>query len=159
MSRKKIGQYVGLMFVLLIALTFVAGCGPSKKEIVSQYKQAVQPILSELEQEGKKWDTLRSKSSNGQISDIQFVTTVKNELLPNMLKLQGRMEKIEPSKDLRAIHELGIKMISKNVQAMNEIMAVLYTGDASKITSANNLLTESRELERKYVNQLEDFVK
>lgn len=159
MSRKKIGQYVGLMFVLLIALTFVAGCGPSKKEIVSQYKQAVQPILSELEQEGKKWDTLRSKSSNGQISDIQFVTTVKNELLPNMLKLQGRMEKIEPSKDLRAIHELGIKMISKNVQAMNEIMAVFYTGDASKITSANNLLTESRELERKYVNQLEDFVK
>ena len=159
MSRKKIGQYVGLMFVLLIALTFVAGCGPSKKEIVSQYKQAVQPILSELEQEGKKWDTLRSKSSNGQISDIQFVTTVKNELLPNMLKLQDRMEKIESNKDLRAIHELGIKMISKNVQAMNEIMAVFYTGDASKITSANNLLTESRELERKYVNQLEDFVK
>ena len=76
-----------------------------------------------------------------------------------MIKLQERMEKIEPNKELRATHELGIKMISKNGQAMNEVVAIFYTGDMSKITSANNLLTESRELERKYVNQLDDFLK
>lgn len=159
MNRIKFGQYVGLMFVLLIALTLVAGCGPSKKEIVSQYRQSVQPILSDLEQAGEKWDTLRSKNGAGKISNLEFALTIKNELLPNLVKLQERMEAIEPNKDLRTIHELGIKMISKNVQAMNEIMAVFYTGDMSKITSANNLLTESRELERKYVNQLEEFLK
>lgn len=159
MSRKKICRYVGLMLTLLISLTLIAGCGTSKKEIMSQYKESVQPILSELTQESKKWDELRNKNGKGQISNIEFAKAIKNELLPNLVKLQERMEAIEPDKNLRSTHELGIKMISKNVQAMNEVMAAVYNGDMSKITSANNLLTESREIERKYVNQLDDYVK
>ncbi|SFM28471.1 hypothetical protein [Pelosinus propionicus] len=159
MIRNKVFHYLLFMIIVVAGSMLLVGCGQSKKEVLSQYKQSVQPILSELEQEGKKWDTLRSRSSNGQISDLEFAVIVKNELLPNMLKLQERMESIEPNKELRATHELGIKMISKNGQAMNEVMAIFYTGDMSKITSANHLLTESRELERKYVNQLEDFLK
>ncbi len=158
MVRNRVYLYVGLIAVLLITM-ILGGCGPSKKEILSQYQQSVRPILSDLAQESEKWDKLRQKSSSGQITDYQFAVTVQNDLSPKLVNLQARMEAIEVDKNLRAIHELGIKMISKNLQAMNEVVAAVYAGDMSKITSANNLLTESRELERKYANQLEDFVK
>lgn len=158
MVRNRGYLYVGLIAVLLITM-LLGGCGPSNKEIVSQYRQSVRPILSDLAQEGEKWDKLRQKSSSGQITDFQFAVTVQNDLSPKLVNLQARMEAIEADKNLRAIHEIGIKMISKNLQAMNEVVGAVYAGDMSKIASANNLLTEARELERKYANQLDDFAK
>lgn len=159
MNRKNFSRYISLILLFLLSVTFIAGCGLSKKEVLSEYKKSVQPILEDLAQASEKWDVLRRKSSNGQISDFEVAIIIKNELVPNLIKLQEKMERIAPNKDLRSTHELGIKMISKNIQALNEVTAGIYARDMSKMTSANSLLSESRELERKYANQLEDYAK
>ena len=159
MVRSKGCKYLSLIFILFMVATILGGCGPSKKEVLSQYRQSVQPILSEMAQISEKWDTLRRKNGNGQVSDLQFAIITQKEIAPALVSLQERMEAIEPHKDLRATHELGIKIINKNLQAMNEVVAAVFEGNMSKITSANGLMAEARELERKYVNQLEDFIK
>lgn len=58
---------------------------------------------------------------------------------------------------MKSIYEQ--KKFNKNIQALNEVTAGIYARDMSKLTSANSLLSESRELERKYANQLEDYAK
>lgn len=149
---------IGLLLIFILS-SLLTGCGPSKKEIATQYTESVKPIMTDVQQESQKWDNLRQKSAKGQISNSQFATTVRNELLPNMIKLQERMEKVAPEKEMREIHEIGIKMINKNVQAYTDIIAAVASNDMSKITSANSLLAEARELERKYVNQIQDMQK
>ena len=149
---------VGIMVVLAFAM-FVGGCGSSKIEAFNQYSQVVQPVLKDVQTEGEKWDALRSKSGSGQISDYQLALSIKNELLPGMLKLQERMEKVQPPQELVSTHETGIKMINKSVQAYSEVISAVQTRDTSKITSANGCLSEARELERKYVREIQEYRK
>ncbi|KYD24634.1 MULTISPECIES: hypothetical protein [Anoxybacillaceae] len=128
------------------------------KEAFENYLNSITPILQEIGTWGQKYEDLRTKSANGQISNEEFAAAISNELLPEGNKLQEKMESIMPEeKEFRDVQEKLNQMMAKNNQAFSEIIAAINAGDASKITSANNLLSEARELERQAYYDLKDL--
>jgi hypothetical protein len=170
------------IFLILIAVVFfiLSGCGSSNerasapekepkkieeskqqknngKEAFENYLATITPILQEIGDWAQKYEDLRTKSANGQITNEEFVEVISNELLPRGNEIQEKMESVLPEKEFRDIHEKMNNMLAKNNQAFTEIIAAVNSGDASKITSANNLLAEARELERQAYYDLQDL--
>ncbi|MEX3743537.1 hypothetical protein [Lysinibacillus xylanilyticus] len=56
------------------------------------------------------------------------------------------------------IHEKLIDMLNKQSSALSEIASAIDTNDYSKITTANEYLSEVRKIEREYVRELEKHV-
>jgi|GEM_PF-2212010 len=127
------------------------------EEAFENYMNSITPILQEIGQWGQKYEDLRTQSVNGQVTDEEFAATISEELLPEGIKIQEKMEGIMPEKDFRDAHEKMNQMLAKNNQAFTEIIAAVNSGDASKLTSANSLLTEARELERQAYYDLKDL--
>ncbi|KYD04162.1 hypothetical protein B4102_3311 [Heyndrickxia sporothermodurans] len=169
-----------LLFVIVASLAVLLfGCGgsddkkPSKdvaakvenkkdtdKEDFKSYVNDVTPIINEIAQSfGKDFEDLKQQNVDGKINDAELGEAIGSNLVPQGVKLQDKVEQIRPPKKLRDTHELLINMIAKNQQAMTEIVAAISAGDASKITSANDLLTEARKLERDYAYEMEDIAK
>lgn len=131
----------------------------SEKNAFVKYLDSVQPILKDNIQWGAKYEELRNKSANGQLSDADFAAAITNELIPQGTKIQERLEAVLPEEDFRNVHEKLNKMMAKNLQAMTELVAAVDTADMSKVTSANNLLAEARELDRQSLYDLQDLAK
>lgn len=129
----------------------------NEKEEFKEYLTQVRPIVQEMSVFAKDFDSLRQESADGVIDDATFGSRVSEESLPMSIQIQEKIEKIVPPKALRDTHGKMIGMMAKNTEAMTEIISAVDTGDASKITSANNLLTEARTTEREFIYDLQDL--
>lgn len=127
------------------------------KEDFNAYFEEINPILEEIGTTATKYEDIRSQSAEGKITDQEVLDTIYNELLPEQTTIQEEIEAVMPKKEFRETHELLNQMIAKNQQAYTEILSVLQTGDTSKMTSANELLTEARKLERDFMYGLQDL--
>jgi hypothetical protein len=128
------------------------------KEEFEEYINQVKPILSEdIAQFGADYEKLRQQSINGEIDDFTFAENIINDLLPRGHQIQAELEAMFPSKELRGAHDILIDMMAKNVLAFTEIAEAVNAGDYSRITSANELLSEARSLERDFIYEIEDL--
>ena len=166
-----------LSVVLFVTVIFgLVGCGSDKneqkssetaaakveqkdpsKEIVKKYIEEIKPLVAEIEKIGQDFETLRQKSINGEITDEEFGQEIAKNILPASMKLQTKAAELMPDKEVRGIHEKLIDMVSKNSQGLSEIVSAIDTGDASKITSANELLSEATKTERDFVYDMQDL--
>jgi hypothetical protein len=137
--------------------TAAANPANNNEKEFTKYMKAVQPTLISMSESSKKYESVRSQSANGEISDEEFGQKLSDEVLPNYTKIQDDLEDVLPPKNLRSTHEILLKAISKNNEGMTEILSAINTGDASKITSANALLSEGRKAERDYVYKIQDL--
>ncbi|MDE3838611.1 hypothetical protein C0966_04295 [Bacillus methanolicus] len=130
----------------------------SGKKDFEEYLNKVQPIvLEDLANFAAKFEELKNQSINGEITDIEFGQAIVDELLPTATQIQEDVEAIMPAKEIRDLHETLIDMTAKNAQALSEIVSAIESGDSSKITSANELLSEARKLERDYVYDIKEY--
>lgn len=129
----------------------------NEKKNFNSYLTDVRPVVQDLSVFAKDFDALRQESIDGVIDDYTFGSRVTEEFLPTSVEMQERIEQIVPPKELRDTHAKMIKMMAKNTEGMSEIVSAIDTGDASKITSANSLLTEARTTEREYMYDLQDL--
>lgn len=129
----------------------------NEKEEFKEYLTQVRPIVQEMSVFAKDFEALRQESIDGIIDDMTLNERISEEFLPKSVQIQQTVEKIMPPKILRETHGKMIGMMAKNTEGLSEIISALDTGDASKITSANNLLTEARTIEREYMYDLQDL--
>jgi hypothetical protein len=129
----------------------------NEKENFKSYLADVRPVTQDLSQVGKDFDTLRQESIDGEIDDLTFRSRVTEKFLPESVEMQEPIEQIIPPKELRNTHAKMIKMMAKNTEGLSEIISAIDTGDASKLTSANNLMTETRTTAREYMYDLQDL--
>lgn len=129
-----------------------------KNKSFENYISTVSPTLAEVGQFAAAWDELRAMSVNGEITDVDFGTIVYEDALPHAVNLQESFEDISLTIDqeFQETHEIMIQALSSQVQAFSEIVAAIDSGDMSKITSANELLSAARENERKYMQKLKN---
>jgi hypothetical protein len=129
---------------------------PGEAEFV-EYLNRVRPILADdIGEFAAYYEELRQQSANGEIDDYTFAELILTELLPTGHQIQQDLEAIFPSKELRETHEILIDMMAIQNQAFTEIVEAVNAGDYSRITSANELLSEARQLERDYIYDLKD---
>lgn len=127
---------------------------PGKLEF-EEYMNQIRPLLSEdITQFGADYETLRQQSVDGEIDDYTFAERILDDLLPRGHQIQNDLEAIFPTQELRNTHDILIDMMSKNNLAFTEIVEAINAGDYSRITSANELLSEARSLERDYIYEL-----
>ncbi|WP_214484894.1 hypothetical protein [Bacillus sp. SM2101] len=127
------------------------------KEAFENYLLEVGPILVEHAALAEVYEVLRTSSANYEITDEEFAEILYSEILPVGTSIQDELESIIPDKEFRDLHEKFIKMIAKGLQGMTELVAAVETGDTSKITSANTLLAEARELDRDALYDMQDL--
>ncbi|MEX3743567.1 hypothetical protein [Lysinibacillus xylanilyticus] len=172
-----------LIFSVAIILTLsLTGCGSSKDKneaeqntkdtastetvstknnetnVYQDYIQSIGPIMEEIINFGVQWDELRQQSAEGALNDQDFGLKIVNELIPKNLKLTEKVELLDVEKELVEIHEKLIDMLNKQSSALSEIASAIDTNDYSKITTANEYLSEVRKIEREYVRELEKHV-
>jgi len=164
---------------LILALS-LAGCGTSndkeepkqdKEEtssvektsanndkIYQDYIKEVSPIMEEIYNFGVEWDELRQQSTDGTLNDQDLSNIIANELLPKNMQLVEQVESLDVDNELVDTHEKLIDMLNKQNSALSEIASAIDTNDLSKITGANEYLSEVRKIEREYVRELEKHI-
>lgn len=129
----------------------------AKKEAFEKYLIEVRPVMSDFYDVSLYYEELRSASADGQLSDYDFATALFDEVIPEGLIVTEDLEAIFPDKQFRAFHEKIIEMANVQHRAMTEIVSALETGDMSKITSANTLLSEARKIDREVAYELKEL--
>lgn len=129
----------------------------STKTDAEKYIKSVKPILKDATELGNRWDELRKASANGEISDAEFGSAIAEEILPRNLEISEASEALSLKIDDKFVdtHELLIEMLNKQHLAFTEVISAVDTGDASKLTTANEYLNDVRTIERKYARELE----
>ncbi|MFD2446360.1 hypothetical protein ACFSO7_20575 [Bacillus sp. CGMCC 1.16607] len=123
------------------------------KREIEDYQNQITPILSgELPTLIVEYDNLRKQSINDEIDNYTFAEIIYSELLPANHQIKEDLDAIMPSTELREAHEILKSMVAKNARAFTELITALNDGDASKINSANKLVTDARKLEGDYMN-------
>lgn len=137
-----------------------AGVEKAKKaKNLEGYLKSVLPLINEIDALAKQWDDLRQQSAAGRISDLEFGERVISDFMPRTRDLAERAEalSVDVPRELRSAHEELINVLNLNLQAFSEVVAAIDTGDYSRLTSANKLLSDARAAERRYVQKLEDL--
>lgn len=174
-----------LVFSVAIILTLsLAGCGSSKNKneaeqntndatstetvstknnetetnVYQDYIESVSPIMEEISNFGVQWDELRQQSADGTLSDQDFGLKVFNELIPKNIEITEQLESLDVDNELVDIHERLIDMLNKQNSALSEIASAIDTSDFSKITTANEYLSEARKIEREVIRELEQHI-
>ncbi|RXJ01625.1 hypothetical protein DS745_09085 [Anaerobacillus alkaliphilus] len=137
---------------------------PAEEKVVFPDSQAFEdylalliPIFADMGELAQYYEEARMASANAIISDWDFANIIAIELIPAWGSLLTEIEAIRPDREFRETHEKLNRMVSVNIQGMLEIVAAVEQEDTSKITTANQLLTEARQLEREVLYALEDF--
>lgn len=132
----------------------------TKKKDFKSYIEAIAPTMQSILEISTKWDSLRQQSAQGLITDIEFgIQTM--DLATRMRQAVEELESISLNlkEPIKSIHELLISSAEQNVNGFTEVIAAIDQGDYSKITSANNYLSEARKYERQYVDKLQELAK
>lgn len=129
-----------------------------KKEDVISYLDEIKPQFASIVAVGTQFDVLRTSSANGEIDNFTFAESISNEIAPMNLKIVETVEAIKPPNELIELHEKIISMLNSQQPAFTEIVAAINNNDASKLTTANELLAEARKLDREVTNELKTIV-
>lgn len=130
-----------------------------KPDEVKAYVEETRLAYLELAELGVSWDELRNASANGEITDYDFGLTIFEEIIPANADLVEKVEAIiAPTDETIETSELLISAVNKQQQAFTEVLSAIDTGDASKITSANSILTEVRTIDRDFARKMEALV-
>ena len=90
--------------------------------------------------------------------DKTTYTKLKNQVIPDSLKLVADSEKITPkTEELRVVHELYLSSINEQNSAFTLILSALETGDTSTVAQANDKLTKARKAERDFLAKLKEL--
>lgn len=130
-----------------------------KEAEVLAYIEEVRLAYQELAELGAHWDELLQSSANGEINDYDLAVVVWEDIIPVNSELVTKIEGIIPPTDETVeANEILIDAVSKQHLAFTEIVSAVDTEDASKITSANEILNEVRKLDREFARKIEALV-
>ncbi|WCN36386.1 hypothetical protein [Aneurinibacillus uraniidurans] len=129
------------------------------KDAFVKYLDSIRPILQENVELGAKFQEARTQSSNRQLSNADFAKLLSDTLIPEGNKMQEELAAIHPEAEFHDVHEKLNKMVGSSVQAFTELVAAVDTGDTSKVTSANQLMAEARELDQQLLGDLQSLAK
>ncbi|GFZ98300.1 hypothetical protein GCM10008018_50680 [Paenibacillus marchantiophytorum] len=130
-----------------------------EKDAVSKYVTSIKETTNQLLTINTNWDQLRKASASGEVDNATFGKLVSDKFIPAATTLVEKIQKVSaPSEEIRLIHELYISSAEKQQQAFTEIVAAINSGDMSKITKANQLLTDAQKSERDYVAKLKPIL-
>jgi hypothetical protein len=158
---KRKGVVLALVVLCVLGLLAAVGSGERARKTrnLEDYLKSMMPVIDETEKLAATWDELRQQSAAGRISDLEFGARVLNDLMPRTRDLAERAEALsaDVAPELRDAHEELINALNLNLQAFSEVVAAVDTGDYSRITSANRLLSDARAAERHYVQKLDEL--
>lgn len=126
------------------------------KEEFEGYSDEVIPIVSEFLELAEEYDTLRGSTVNEEITGDIFKEKL-SDILTGYSNQQARVKEVDPPKLMRETHEKLIGMMSKNIEAMVELVSAVESGDLSKVASASSLQTESEKMFRDFSYDIEDI--
>ncbi len=129
------------------------------KEKVQVYVDEVRRAYMEIAELGGRWDELRSASASQTISDPEFGDYIAMEILPwNMMLIEHLEAIVPPNEEIVTIHEMLIEAMNKQHLAFSEILDAITTGDYTKITKANEILSEVRKMDRDFSRNMEALI-
>ena len=128
------------------------------KNKYQEYAESVSPIMNDVYALSTRWDEVRQQASEGALSDYDFGVIIVNEILPDNLKNTEAVEAMAVDNEVVELHEKLIDMLNKQQSAFSEIASAIDKNDFSKITTANEYLSEVRKIERDYIRELEKYV-
>ncbi len=126
-------------------------------QVFEDYLNLLRPLFADMGELAYYYEEVRMASADGLITDWDFADILVHEIIPAWVDLSNELEAMRPDREFRETHEKLNRMVSVNIQGMLEIVAAVEEESTSKITTANQLLTEARQLEREVLYDLEDF--
>ena len=145
------------ILIIILFLIMVSMCGSTdevKKDLIN-YIDIASSELSDLENEVV--DTYENAREN-YTDDYTLYTIVRDDVVPNSLKLIDEAEKITPkTEEVRQIHEMYISSINKQNAAFTMILSALENQDYMQLSQANEKLSEARTSARDFLNELEEL--
>lgn len=177
-----------LVLIVAIVLSVLAGCGGNSnagsspneeeetnteevtqteevnssntdKEEFLSYLDQMLPLMTEADTYLLKYEEARSQSANGEIDDLQFYDIIFTEVLPGLNEASAQIEMLAPPANHPEFHETVIDIYQQGSLAMTELMAAIDQQDASKVTTANTYLAESRKGSRELFSMVEALEK
>lgn len=91
--------------------------------------------------------------------EITHLFSSSDTLIPEGKKMQEELAAIHPEPEFHDVHEKIKKMVDSSVQAFTELVAAIDTGDVSKVTTANQLMAEAREIDRQSLGDFQNLAK
>jgi hypothetical protein len=145
---------------LLICITsLISGCGNQGKVELKKYINQDLPVL------GKKESAIVSdynalKRNAKALGDEKVFELLTENIIPACIKLLEDVSKLAPSdKDLRATHEIFIKMTNLQCAGYILIADSLDKQDLSVLLSGNEKMNEASRLSREFKAQLDEQAK
>lgn len=140
------------MFVAL----FITGCSETKnpvQEDLLNYINVELPKIAPIEE--KVSDGYSSVTGDNYKDDLTTYNKISTDVVKDSLELIDISESITPkTSEVQAVHEIYIKAVNTQHSAFTMIMAAIDTQDASKMSTANEKLSEARAGMRDYIAKI-----
>ena len=147
------------MITALLIATFLSACEGSagQKELIHYINDCLPPIA---EIETRVINRYDSVSGENYTDDLTMYTALKDEIVPNSLKLIEAAEAITVENEkIKDLHEIYIDAINKQHSAFTTILSAIESQDYSKVSEANTMLSDARKGVRDYLYALEELKK
>lgn len=149
----RIGTGVFLTFVMIMIVACVND--PVQNDLIDYINNDL-PSLADLESEATAlYDAAREDTN----SDYEMYNMIRNEVLPVAREWKDATEDIEvETEEVRELHEIYIKMVNENYNAMTIILSALENQDYALVSQANEKLDYVRKLGRDFKSELKKLM-
>lgn len=143
--------------ILALVTLMLVACGPSgDRAAVERYLADAEPVATDLSETGSRFEKLMNAQADG----IDWTTEENNELndvLADIEALKVKAEGISVPAEIKDIHPLLPKAVSKMIEAMKIVQDIVKdpaNADESQLNQAVAKTEEGGTLAQQYVDQL-----
>jgi hypothetical protein len=151
-------KWIALAAVLVVVgLAIIGSVALEKEKAFTDYVITMKNLDIEESAIIEKYDSVMGDNYT---DDENFYNKLVNEIVPETKRFVDKLENISSNdKELRDIHEMRISAWNAQLNGFIMMISALETGDISKVTEANDLISKAKKLGRDWEEAIEEYAR
>ncbi|MFK4436445.1 hypothetical protein [Paenibacillus sp. RC21] len=150
---------LSVFMLVLCCFSILAACStdPIKKDLITYVNDGILPLAQDEKTVTAKYESV---TGDKYTDDETLYNTLRNDIIPGYTKYLDKAEAIKTeTPEVRAVHEIYIKAISTQKEALISMVDAFEKQDMALINDSNTKLSEGNNLSRDFAEKLNALAK